>query len=281
MTYAIYRCTPLWLRVKALCLVLLLITKSAFAQDMCRGHHGETVKARYIVSTTSKEHETVARAARDTLDCYGPAWISTTGWLYAEATAGLIGSGYYQNAYTLANEFFDGYALTADSTSQANLYVQRAVAHYHLGNLGDMHLDYQQAFRLVLSDSYRYRPHALTENLDGAYALQDREPTLFLDRRPHVNSFLYVLATLGIVGVLLVISGVIAHRTGVFIIQSRPSIESGWHDAPPLEGLTCKAQYHTRDLPETINPSTLRTVQVDRSFYIVLPIIRYEPGWDL
>ena len=281
MIYAIYKGIPLQLRIKALYLVLLFITKSAFAQDTCRSHYEETGRAHYIVSTTGEGHAAVARAARDTFDCYGPAWISIADWLYTEATAGLIRSGRCQEARTLANEFFDRYALTADSTSRARLHAQRAAAHYHLGNLEDMHRDYQQVLRLIRTDSYRYPTHAFTKDLDDAHALQDREPALLLDRRPRMNALLYVLATLGIVGVLLVISGVIAHRTGLLTIHSRPSIEAGWRDVPPLEGLTCRGQYHTRDLPETINPDNLRTVQVDRSFYIVLPIIRYESGWDL
>lgn len=353
MGHAVYKCqsqskTP-GLQVKALFVIVLLITESAFAQEVCHSHYEEVVEAHHIVSATGMSHDALARAARDALDCYGTAWTRVTGWLYAEATKGLIGSGRYQEARGLANEFFDRYALTADSTSQARLYAQRAAAHYFLGDLQGTHLDYQQALRLgtTLPETYQLQrhpervrraldrataieerlsdnrfsvdllhqrallalesgepsensraqliealclaedyaiqdlAHALTNDLIEICALQDQELAILFDRGQRVNPLLYILVTLGIVGILLTISGVIAHRTGLITPRRRLSIEAGWHSAPPLGDLTCTAQYHTRDLPETINPGNLRTIQINRSFYIVLPIIRYEPGWDL
>ena len=280
MIYAVYKCISLGLRTQTLGLVLLLITRSVFAQETCRSHYEKTLNAHHIVSTTSKGYDAVARAARDALDCYGPTWIHITGWLYTEAIEGLIGSSQYQEAHALANEFFDRYALTADSTSRARLHAQRAVAHYYLGDLENMHLDYQKALRLALSHQYRYPARALTHALDHHHAFQAQEQTALLDQGTPMNPPPYVLIILGLVGVLLVISSFIVLRAGLLTTRPRRPIESGWHSAPPLQGLTGSAQYHTRDLPETINPDNLRTVQIDRSFYIVLPIIRYEPGWN-
>lgn len=174
----------------------------------------------------------------------------------------------------------------SNSRLGVELLRQRGLLHLDMFNVGVERLNTGvESGQAVLIEALRRAEehgledlaHSLAGDLVAAYAHDGEGLAEMIARGHDYQPAVWVLAALGIVGLLLAFAVAGARALGASVAL-RPGVSANWYKAPPLGGAGRASKIHARNIPVRIDPAKLRAVEQGEAVHIVAHLVTYEPG---